>query len=112
MDSNLVLGNFEPDDRRGLFARQSRAQRSVQERAELDVLKLVAGAKKQEYTALLRKHMTEYGMEDIADVGRLAQELADGDQFIAAALIPIVQEFARQTARDVRDFGRGLEYER
>jgi hypothetical protein len=107
MGSELVFGNFgEPDEERGLFARQSRSQRALQQRVERDAGRLLVSAKKQDLGSALRKRATENGMQDIADVGRLAQELASGDQFIAALLLPIAQEFTRQTVRDVRDFGR------
>lgn len=108
MSSDLMPRQYgQPEERRGLLARASRAERAIQQRAELDLLQLASDARHDEVKAILRKRLTECGMEDITDVGREARELADGDQFIASLLIPIVQEFARQTAHDVRDFGRG-----
>lgn len=110
MGTDLVLVSFgDSEERRSLFRRGSRAQREVAQQAELDVIKLAAATQQQEFMASTRKRMTEYGMRDIAEVGQLAQDLTAGDPFIAAALASIVREFTRQTARDVRDFGRGLE---
>ncbi|MCX4699014.1 hypothetical protein [Streptomyces sp. NBC_01373] len=51
--------------------------------------------------------MTDDALSDVQEVGKLAQELADDDPFIASLLIPVVQEFTRATAQDIREFGRG-----
>ncbi|XHM66169.1 hypothetical protein ACE6JH_04905 [Streptomyces nigra] len=106
--SELVQGGgFGRGDRRPTLARQSREMRGLQQRSELDLAELVTSGKHEEIKAMLRKRLTEDAMEDVTDVGRLAQQLANGDQWVASLLIPIAQEFARMTARDVRDFGRG-----
>ncbi|NBM14977.1 hypothetical protein [Streptomyces sp. GC420] len=109
MGGELMLSGYGQERRRGFLApRQSRERRAIGERAELELASLLNSSRQEEVKAMLRKRLTEDGMQDIYDVGHLAQELAAGDQFIASLLIPIVQEFARTTARDVRDFGRGL----
>ena len=87
--------------------RPSLRERAVAEQADLELFRLVASGRHEEVKAIIRKRLTESGMEDIADVCRLAQDLAGGDPFVASQLIPIVQEYARTTARDIRDFGRG-----
>lgn len=107
MGSELSLFGGGEEQRGGLVRRQSRAQRMVMQRAETDLAALVGSGRHEEVKAMLRKRMTEDGMQDIKDVGELAQELAGNDQWIASLLIPIAQEFARTTARDIRDFGRG-----
>ncbi|HEX5120057.1 MAG TPA: hypothetical protein VFW65_33125 [Pseudonocardiaceae bacterium] len=94
----------------GLARRQPRAQRELAQRAELDLMRLIGDAKYNEVRAVLRKRMTEDGMQDVTDVGLLARELASGDAYIAGLLVPIVQEFARTTARDIQDFGRGWNF--
>ncbi|WP_371655544.1 MULTISPECIES: hypothetical protein [unclassified Streptomyces] len=107
MDSELVFGSFgQMDERQGLFGRPSKSQRALQERAELDVAKLLVSARKQDVTGALRKRITENGLRDARDVLELLKELSGGDEMMARALLPIYSEFARQTARDVRDFGR------
>lgn len=93
---------------RAAARRQSRAMREVQERGELDLAQLVSSGRQYEARAMVRRRLAEDGMQDVADVGQLARELANGDQFLASLLIPIVQEFARTTTRDVHDFGRGF----
>jgi hypothetical protein len=108
MNGDLMPSHYgQPEERHGLLVRQSRAMRTVQRRAELDLYQLVLSSRYEEIKAMLRKRLAEDGMQDVTDVGHLAQELANGDQFVASLLIPIAQEFARQTARDIRDFGRG-----
>ncbi|MFE4370410.1 hypothetical protein ACFRMN_19625 [Streptomyces sp. NPDC056835] len=102
------LNLFGGEEQRGaLIRRQSRAQRAAQGRAEVELFQLVASGRQEEVKAMLRKRLTEDGMQDISDVGKLAEELAGTDQFVASLLVPIAQEFARSTARDIRDFGRG-----
>ncbi|KFU80774.1 hypothetical protein BB31_12545 [Amycolatopsis lurida NRRL 2430] len=54
--------------------------------------------------AELRKRFTEKSMFDVADVMGLFKQLTGDDPTIAAALAPIVQEYVRETARDVRNF--------
>jgi hypothetical protein len=95
---------------RGVVPRHSRAVREIAQRAELDLAELLARGRYQEVRAILRKRMTEDGMQDVTDVGHLAQALAGGDQFIATLLVPMVQEFARTTARDIQNFGRGIDF--
>ncbi|MDN3263294.1 hypothetical protein QWJ26_26490 [Streptomyces sp. CSDS2] len=103
--SDLI--RYEGNRRGGLTRRQERAARDVQHRGELDLAQLVQTGRQYEARAMIRRRITDDGMADVADVGNLARELANGDQFIASLLIPIVQEFARTTARDIREFGRG-----
>jgi hypothetical protein len=108
MGADLSLFGGSEERRGGMLApRQSRAQRSAEQRAEVELFQLVASGRQEEVKAMLRKRLTEDAMQDVTDVGRLAQELAGTDQFLATLLIPIVQEYARTTARDIRDFGRG-----
>lgn len=106
MSSDLMRYSGDPG-RRGELARPTRRQRAVIQRAELDRFDLVHAGQLEEVKAMFRKRLTEDAMQDIKDVGELARELAAGDEWIASLLIPIAQEFARTTARDIRDFGRG-----
>lgn len=82
--------------------------REIQQRGELDLAQLINTGRQAEARAMVRRRLAEDGMADVADVGNLARDLANGDQFLASLLIPIVQEFARTTARDIREFGRGF----
>ncbi|OCC09540.1 hypothetical protein [Streptomyces sp. PTY087I2] len=94
--------------RRGEMARRpTRRQRAAVERADIELFQLAAHGQHEELKAMLRKKLTEDGMQDVTDVANLARELAGEDQYVASLLIPIVQEYARTTARDIRDFGRG-----
>ncbi|MDX3695971.1 hypothetical protein PV726_37785 [Streptomyces europaeiscabiei] len=107
MGSDLVLSDpDQPEGRRGL-ARPTRQQRAMQRRAEVDLASLVQRGRHEEVRAMLRRRMTDDALSDVQEVGKLAQELADDDPFIASLLIPVVQEFTRATAQDIREFGRG-----
>lgn len=97
----------EGGGRRREVARPTRRQRQAVERADIELFGLVSYGKQEEVKAMFRKRLTEDGLQDVTDVGNLARELAAGDQWLASLLIPIAQEFARTTARDIRDFGRG-----
>jgi hypothetical protein len=92
---------------RGEVARPTRRQRRVAERADIELFQLVSAGKQEEVKAIVRKRLVESGMEDVTDVANLARSLAGEDAYIASLLIPIVAEYARTTARDIRDFGRG-----
>lgn len=105
--SDLI--RYEGGGSRAAARRPSRAMRGVQQRGELDLAELFNTGRHQEVRAMMRKRFTEDGMQDITDVGQLARELVGDDQYLASLLIPIVQEFARATARDIRDFGRRRE---
>lgn len=108
MGSELMLGGGGySDDRRAVARRPSRQVRAVQRRGEADMARLLNTGQQQEARAALRKRFTENGMQDIDDVQSFARELVGDDQFLASLLIPIVQEFQRATARDIRDYGRG-----
>lgn len=107
MGSELMFGG-QPDERRGAMVRRSGVQRDIERRAERAGAELMYEAGKQEFTAMLRKRCAERGIYDIADVAQLARELADGDPFIGGLIVPVVQEFARQTAVDVRTLGQGF----
>ncbi|MFJ2213481.1 hypothetical protein ACIQVO_13570 [Streptomyces sp. NPDC101062] len=107
MGGELSLFGGSDERRSGLAPRQSRGERAVMRKAETNLAALVTSGRHEEVKAMLRKRLTEDGMQDINDVGKLAEELAGTDQFIASLLVPIAQEFARSTARDIRDFGRG-----
>lgn len=91
----------------GGVARPTRAQRRAVERADIELFQLVHAGKQEEVKAIIRRRLVESGMEDVTDVANFARELAGGDAYIASLLIPMVQEYARTTARDIRDFGRG-----
>lgn len=104
--SDLI--RYEGGVSRAAARRSSRRMMAIQERGELDLAQLVNTGRQAEARAMIRRRLTEDGMQDVADVGGLARDLANGDQFIASLLIPIVQEFARTTARDIREFGRGF----
>ncbi|MEU9276539.1 hypothetical protein [Streptomyces sp. NPDC048341] len=107
MGSELQLRGFGQGGRRGeLSPRGARGLRRVQEDGTLDLARLAGESDYNELRAMFRKRITEDGMRDVTDVVQLAQQLAGGDQFIASMLIPIVQDFARTTAQDIRSFGR------
>jgi DNA polymerase III delta prime subunit len=109
MSSELMLGGFgQQDNRKSVMVRASKAERAMQQREQQEATNLMFEARKQEATALLRKRMSETAMYDVQDVGELARELANGDAFLASLLVPIVEEFARQTVRDIRTFGHGF----
>lgn len=91
----------------GGVARSTRAQRREVERADVALFRLVNAGRQEEVKAIIRRRLVESGMEDVTDVANFARELAGGDAYIASLLIPMVQEYARTTARDIRDFGRG-----
>ena len=103
MGSELMLGGGGFPERR---SRPSRGQRAVQRRADVAFAQLVASGNHQEAVALFRKRMTEDGIQDVVDVYRLGDELAAANPGAAGLLAEIVKEFARTTARDIRDFGR------
>ncbi|MGJ5826003.1 hypothetical protein [Streptomyces ossamyceticus] len=102
------LNRYEGGNSRAAARRSSRAIREIQQRGELDLAQLINSGRQTEARAMVRRRLTEDGMADVADVGNLARVLANGDQFLATLLIPIVQEFAQTTARDIREFGRGF----
>ncbi|WP_405954303.1 hypothetical protein [Streptomyces phaeochromogenes] len=104
--SDLI--RYEGGGSRAAARRSSRAMREIQQRGELDLAQLINTGRQAEARAMVRRRLAEDGMADVADVGNLARDLANGDQFLASLLIPIVQEFARTTARDIREFGRGF----
>ncbi|HEV3170383.1 MAG TPA: hypothetical protein VGZ32_08595 [Actinocrinis sp.] len=110
MSNDLMLfggGDQGGRGRRGEVARPTRRQRAAVERADIELFGLVSAGKQEEVKAIFRKRLTEDAMQDVTDVAGLARELAGNDQYIASLLIPIVQEYARTTTRDIRDFGRG-----
>lgn len=100
-------GGVERARRRGEVARPTRRQRQAVERADIDRFQLLAHGEREELKSMFRKRLVEMGMEDVTDVANMARELAGDDEYVASLLIPIVQEYARTTARSVRDFGRG-----
>ena len=108
MSSELMLsgGRYPERRQRREGARQSREVGALQHRGELDIAQLVNNGRAEEVKAILRKRITEDGMQDVADIARLTMDLVGNDPFLANLLIPIAQEFARTTARDIRDFGR------
>ncbi|SCE05987.1 hypothetical protein [Streptomyces sp. DvalAA-19] len=75
--------------------------------AEVNFAVLATSGRHEEAKAILRKRMAEDAAQDITDVAQLAQQLAGDDQWVASLLIPLVQEYARSTTRDIKDFGRG-----
>ncbi|MGW0495762.1 hypothetical protein ACWD0Z_10135 [Streptomyces sp. NPDC003007] len=106
MGNELMLGGFgQQPERRG---RLTRDQRALVQRAEHDRDALLFEAKKQEFKAALRKRATDTAMYDITDVTQLAQQLAQGNPYLAQQLDIIVKSFTNETARDVRNFGNGL----
>ncbi|MFC8829030.1 hypothetical protein ACFT9I_27195 [Streptomyces sp. NPDC057137] len=109
MGSDLTLGGGgQQDGRGGWLARPSKDQRALQARAERDRTNLLYEAQKQEFTEALRLRLTQNVMYDISDVVGLAEQLAAGNPYLAVELHKVVQEFARQSGRDVRNFGNGL----
>lgn len=110
MNTDLMLygnGGIDRARRRSEVARPTRQQRRAVERADIELFQLAASGRHEEVKAMFRKRLTEDAMQDVTDVAGLARELAGEDQYLASLLIPIVQEYARTTARDIRDFGRG-----
>ncbi|MGW3287534.1 hypothetical protein ACWDR3_23160 [Streptomyces sp. NPDC001002] len=110
MGSELMLGGFGQSEGRKNVMRVSKAERVMQQREQEAAANLLFEARKQEFTAALRQRITENAMHDVHDVGTTARDLADGDPFLASLLIPLVEEFTRQTVRDVRTFGNGLSF--
>jgi len=105
--SQVELRSFSQGGGRGeLSKRGSRELRAVQEGGTLDLTRLAGESDYTELRAMFRKRITEDGMRDVSDVVQVAQQLAAGNEFIASLLIPIVQDYARQTAQDIRSFGR------
>lgn len=102
------LDRYDGGGRGSVARRPSRAARRTQERGELDLMQLANSGRLAEARGMIRRHIAEEGMADAAYLGDRARELANGDAFIASLLLPIVQEFGRTTARDVREFGRGF----
>jgi hypothetical protein len=110
MNTDLMLygnGGIDRARQRGEVARPTRQQRRAVERADIELFQLGAAGQYAQMAALFRKKLVEDGMQDVTDVANLARELAGEDPFVASLLGPIVQEYARTTARDIRDFGRG-----
>ncbi|MFI5888110.1 hypothetical protein [Streptomyces sp. NPDC051554] len=107
MGSELMLGGGQAEDR-GWLARPSKVQREIQRREEREGANLMYEAKKQEFTAALRKRLMENAVHDVTDVVVLAEQLSAGDQFLAQELGKLIGEFTRQTAQDIRSFGNGL----
>ncbi|MDQ0776328.1 broad-specificity NMP kinase [Streptomyces aurantiacus] len=101
------LSLFGGEEHEALVPRRGYAERKVMRRAEANFAALVTSGKHEEVKAMLRKRLTEDAAQDITDVAQLAQQLAGNDQWVASLLIPLVQEYARTTTRDIKDFGRG-----
>ncbi|MET4669139.1 hypothetical protein ABID94_002002 [Streptomyces sp. PvR018] len=95
------------EERGALVPRRGYAERRVIRQAEANLAALVTSGRHEEVKAMLRKRMTEDAAQDITDVAQLTQQLAGNDQWVASLLIPLVQEYARTTTRDIKDFGRG-----
>ncbi|WP_159766061.1 hypothetical protein [Streptomyces sp. HM190] len=92
------------------MARPSKVQREIQRREERDSAELLYEAKKQEFTAALRKRLVENAIHDVTDVVGLAEQLAAGDPFLIQELSRLVTEYNRQVAQDIRTFGNGLSF--
>ena len=111
MGNEIMLGAYgQPRSNRGVLARATKAERALQQRESLEAATLLYEARRQEAVAMLRKRMSEAALYDIRDVGELAANLAGEDRFFAAMLVPIVEEFSRQTAQDIRSFNNGLSF--
>ncbi|WP_369042472.1 hypothetical protein [Streptomyces sp. Midd1] len=110
MGSELMLGGFGQSESRKSVMRASKTERAMQQREQEAAANLLFEARKQEFTAALRQRATQNAMHDVRDVGTEARDLADGDPFLASLLIPLVEEFQRQTVRDIRTFGNGLSF--
>ncbi|MGW3931332.1 hypothetical protein ACWECC_24980 [Streptomyces microflavus] len=105
MGNELMLGGFgQEPERRG---RLTREQRELVRRAEHNRDALLFEAKKQEFKAALRKRAADSALYDITDVTHLAQQLAEGNPYLAQQLDGIVKTFTNETARDIRNFGNG-----
>jgi hypothetical protein len=105
MNTDLML--YGRARRGSEVARPTRRQRQAAEHADIELFQLGASGQHAQMAAMFRKKLVEDGMQDVTDVANLARELAGEDQYVASLLIPIVQEYARTTAREIRDFGRG-----
>ena len=102
MGNDLIRSGFgAEDDGQSWLARQTPAYK--REAAEFGAL--VSQAKNQQRHAVVRNAMTERAFYDGRDLGELADELSVGSPVVATVLYPILQEWARATARDVRTFG-------
>ncbi|MGW0996346.1 hypothetical protein ACWD5V_24275 [Streptomyces sp. NPDC002523] len=77
------------------------------ERADIELFELASHGKHGEMKSMFRNELTDDAMREFREVADLTRELAGEDQYVAPLLIPIVQNFARTTARDMCDFGRG-----
>ncbi|MFB6518563.1 hypothetical protein [Streptomyces sp. NPDC056401] len=107
MGSELMLGGGgQSDDRRAMERRPSRGVRNVQRRADAELSRLVNNGRYEDAKAMIRKRLTEDGLQDVVDIYRLGDELAASTPGATGLLAEIVQEYARTTARDIRDFGR------
>ncbi|MFD6072781.1 hypothetical protein [Amycolatopsis lurida] len=100
---NIISGG-EASPNTPLWPGQRREQRELQRRASAAVSEAVASANVKVLQAELRKRFTEKSMFDVADVMGLFKQLTGADPTVAAALAPIVEEYVRGTARDVRNF--------
>ncbi len=107
MGKDLVLGGGGQLGGGGrLERRASRSVRAVQRRADADMNRLVNSGEYEDVKAMIRKRITEDGLQDVVDIYRLGDELAASNPGATGLLSEIVMEFARTTARDIRDFGR------
>lgn len=97
-----LLAGFPDDDDHRRPAR--RDQRDLQRRTQANMANLISNANVKVLQAELRKRFTEKALLDTSDVTGLFKQLAGDDQVVAAALAPIVEEYVRQSARDVRNF--------
>ncbi|WP_043776824.1 hypothetical protein [Amycolatopsis rifamycinica] len=96
-------GSQEPS--RPMWPGERREHRALERRTNMAISEAVANANIKVLEGELRKRFTEKTMYDVADVMGLYQQLSGNDATIATALAPIVQEYVRGSAREVRNFG-------
>ncbi|MGW1006874.1 hypothetical protein [Streptomyces sp. NPDC002520] len=77
------------------------------ERADIELFEPASHGRHEEMKSMVRKKLTGDAMRDFREAADLTRELAGEDEYVAPLLIPVVQDYARTTARDMYDFGRG-----
>lgn len=79
--------------------------RAARRRFNIAMAGLVAEGSYEETRHLLRKRFTLTAMQDMDEVGRIADELIDADPLMLSLITPIAKAFAEGAARDIRNFG-------
>ncbi|MGW7539428.1 hypothetical protein [Amycolatopsis sp. NPDC054798] len=98
-------GSQEHAVSRAIRQGERRERRALQRRTATAVSEVMANSDTKLLEGELRKRLAEKTMHDVADVVGLYQQLAGNDATTATALAPIVQEYVRGSAREMRNFG-------